>query len=329
MPQAIAKPNLSTRDIPGVAASLALWTRRFVANDAAAWPRAERWINSNLEKGPGGVIREVPRTTLEALRRDPSIFKPKEPLVIVSALEGSAAVERWSLDYFSDAFGDEPVHFSGWLKDTADKVPVMANKVPLRDAIAGLRDNADNAVRSYADLGRKYPDLLDDLDGARLDACFDVDVSHTDLWMANKGNISPFHCAGGANLFCMVHGSKRWTLVSPRETPLMYPEVGRNHARPVLGLAHPRRHRSRRCVWRLSTLRPGDPLRGRPPARRRAAQPGVVVAPGGEPHRNGRRGPADSPRAARARLHEHVPLRDVHRLSASVHTRSCQGHGAQ
>lgn len=53
-------------------------------------------------------------------------------------------------------------------------------------------------------------------------------VTHTDAWIANAGNITPFHCAGGPNLFCMIHGEKRWTLVSPAHSHAMYPAIGRN-----------------------------------------------------------------------------------------------------
>lgn len=172
---------------------------------------------------------EVERFTVAEVEAGALDDRPgTRPFVVEGGIAASEATRTWSLDWFARSFGDGPMHVSPWLKDTAAKKLVMASKVPLAEAIAMVRKDPDLALRSCADILYSHPELLGQLGIDPLMQRVGYGATRTDLWMAPGGNISPFHTAGGGNLFCMVHGEKRWTLVPPNQSRFMYPEVGRN-----------------------------------------------------------------------------------------------------
>ena len=258
------------------AASMALWTARYLRHNHTAFPALESWVDARLRevpRPPRAGEQAVPRYSVQDVEAGAlDDHNGDKPVVIEGALANSVAVRDWSLDWFKNTFPNEPVHFSDWLKDTEAKRDVMANKISLADAIDGVRADRNKALRSCADIVYKHPHLLEDLGADRHREHFADDVTRTDLWLAAGGNISPFHTAGGGNLFCMVSGEKRWTLVSPDQSARMYPEIGRNNhglyfdsaipatPAPNLDSVHAAYPRFAGVTYLTAHLRPGDVL---------------------------------------------------------------------
>ena len=48
-------------------------------------------------------------------------------------------------------------------------------------------------------------------------------IASLQMFLSGAGTRSGFHCAGGPNLFVMVHGHKKWTMVDPKFTKWMHP----------------------------------------------------------------------------------------------------------
>lgn len=165
-------------------------------------------------------LKQVPRLagcTPEAFRRD--WVKPGLPVVIEAVASSWPAAQRWTLPALRERFSEV-------------KVQVMRAPGGQVDASARSGTTYDSStVGRYIDAldaGEKDPGYLVTLWEA-LPAALRADVpwpaicgearwSQSTLWFGPGGVVSPMHFDVPDNLYAVVRGRKRFTLVAPRES---------------------------------------------------------------------------------------------------------------
>jgi ectoine hydroxylase-related dioxygenase (phytanoyl-CoA dioxygenase family) len=56
----------------------------------------------------------------------------------------------------------------------------------------------------------------------------DLHLTSLQLFLGRSETGTPFHCANVWNVFVMIEGAKKWTLVDPRYSYFMYPRISQN-----------------------------------------------------------------------------------------------------
>lgn len=126
----------------------------------------------------------------------------------------------WSLDALIEEFGDTELLFN---EDFDYRMR------PLR----WLREarSADLYVANSEQLLVRHPALLAGLDLGRYAGWTRGQLYCAQLFLgARRGQGLIFHCANNLNVFTMLHGRKRWTLVHPDFSYFMYPLISRESA---------------------------------------------------------------------------------------------------
>jgi len=192
-------------------------------------------------------------------------------------LKGKAAewpaCRRWSPDYFASEFGDVRVDVtvcdSGivrWSPDGKAENPQQQSYlegVALREAVSWIVNSKPSGPKYYVcqhSIPRLFPGLLSDLD---LSGHFGEGT--VNLWFGSKDNHTPLHHDGSDNTFVQIFGRKTFTLFSPEQTDMLYPNPAGTKmahlsqidlARPDYE-AFPRFRQARPLVYKLG---PGDIL---------------------------------------------------------------------
>ena len=198
---------------------------------------------------------------------------PGSPRVLKGKAAGWPACRRWSPDYFASEFGDVRVDVtiseSGIVRWRSNGMPenpqeqCHINGVPLREAVSWIVNSELGGPKYYIcqhSIPGLLPDLLSDLE---LRGRFAAGTLN--LWFGSKGNHTPLHYDSSHNTFVQVFGEKTFTLFSPEQTDVLYPNPAGTKmahlsrvdlARPDHE-AFPRFKQARPLVFKLS---PGDIL---------------------------------------------------------------------
>ncbi|HJZ96480.1 MAG TPA: cupin-like domain-containing protein [Candidatus Solibacter sp.] len=137
-------------------------------------------------------------------------------------VKGLSDVEHWSIDWLLRNYGDTYVLFT-------DLVSGRHYEAPLRDIDNPGESGEVRYLHNSGRLFEQHPHLIRDLalDGLRP---VEGDSFAQQLFIGTKrGTGSAFHCAGIVNLFYQLEGCKRWTLVHPEYTFLLYPYLSRGN----------------------------------------------------------------------------------------------------
>ena len=226
--------------------------------------RLERGVLRRSQAAGRPETFEVPR-----VRAGPDFrLEPKQhrrPVILDGFLSHSKAVREWSLDALSEHYGTSPVK----VVEPDEHGRKRARLSDMASYVRAARAGADEYVMGSASFFEANGDLLREFDLPRMQRMIGRRIIRLETFIGVAGTGSSFHCAGIGNLFCQVHGEKRWTFVPPRYSPWMYPEFGKNpYAIHVTSPIRTDRYAEQRETYPLfehaprftAHLKPGDVL---------------------------------------------------------------------
>jgi hypothetical protein len=201
----------------------------------------ERWVKNayarliELNKNVADAeTQEIPTITVGPDFDHKKFFreyvKRPHPVVLKGFAKESPAVQKWSVDWVVENFGNEKA-----LTKT-----LMGDNIPGR-----VRDinTPGTYLHNCEAIFVNHPELVEDLELSRLLPFVSADGNPKNPHLANNhpragplpiqfflgrgGTGTGFHCANGFNWFYMIEGSKKWTFVDPRWTVLTFPALNR------------------------------------------------------------------------------------------------------
>ena len=161
-------------------------------------------------------------------------FRTGLPVVLQGAAASWPAIRKWSPAYLLERCGEDQIAVldgHNW-RINRDGITEAVSTAERIVNIAELMRNVTGGGAWYGaflELLDQYADLKADLDFT-----FVRTFGHTNLQLPWQENIlakmyvggpntaTSLHCAGVSNLYVQVYGRKKWVLISPRFTPLMY-----------------------------------------------------------------------------------------------------------
>jgi len=215
------------------------------------------WVMQNAARLAANDPQGLQMPVLE--NPDPAAFyrdhyRAHRPAVIRGLIDAWPAREKWSLDYFAETLGEQPVRVQwdreadasyesnadahGAFQPFSEIARRLASPEPSNDFYVTANNSDHNRgvfAPLYADVG-EMPGIL--RPGA---------AKRGFIWIGPKGTVTPWHHDLTNNILLQVVGRKRVRMVASHDTPLM-----RNH---------------RHCFssWGSGDLLPG-PARGDKPA---------------------------------------------------------------
>ena len=218
--ESVQLPGLPMICLKGVLLLRGLLRNNFILSGVAA--RQAGKVLAHLEThGELAQDRPVPVYDMRTGSRQEFIERfvnANTPVVV----KGLSDVEHWSIDWLLRNYGDTYVLFT-------DLVSGRHYEAPLRDIDNPGESGEVRYLHNSGRLFEQHPHLIRDLalDGLRP---VEGDSFAQQLFIGTKrGTGSPFHCAGIVNLFYQLEGCKRWTLVHPEYTFLLYPYLSRGN----------------------------------------------------------------------------------------------------
>ena len=167
------------------------------------------------------ILQPIFPPPVEAFQR--CYVAPRRPVVLRGMIRDWPAMHRWSLDYLRTSYATTPV-----VTLRAESGRVIMNsetgaveeRMQLRDFIGALHAGAND---------RYLTSRMSALPGSlRRDAplplyCAGASWHNSNLWIGPAGTIACLHRDLADNLHGVVSGRKRFTLVAPRQSSLVYP----------------------------------------------------------------------------------------------------------
>jgi ribosomal protein L16 Arg81 hydroxylase len=161
-------------------------------------------------------------------------YMANRPLILTDLADDWPAMTRWTPAYFADRFGGELVEIQAGRNADADyeiNSPRHKHQLPMRDFVdavtSGRAGNDQYLTANNHALKRPgLRPLLDDI--GRLPPWCDRSQlpGQALLWFGGPGVVTPMHHDTLQLLHTQVLGRKRWRLVSPLQTPLVYNHIG-------------------------------------------------------------------------------------------------------
>ncbi|MFO0761399.1 MAG: cupin-like domain-containing protein [Byssovorax sp.] len=171
------------------------------------------------------VTIDVPRVagcSREELER--RFVEPGRPVILEGVATSWEASRRWTLPYLREAFGGAEVQV---MRAPRGKVDTSGNGGTTYDPTT-IGAYIDALLGGASDPG--YLSTMWDTLPAGLRAevpwpslCGEPPFRQSTLWLGPAGIVSPMHFDVADNLYVVVRGKKRFTLVAPRESLRVYP----------------------------------------------------------------------------------------------------------
>lgn len=144
----------------------------------------------------------------------------RNPVLIKGFMKDTQAVSNWDFDYFKQILGDYKLNILS-KKDRLEIMNMSFSEFNDRAKNEPLYINNNNTILSdysilFNDVKRQFNKLINTI--------YTMDLKHihiANLFMGYTKNGSNMHCGGSGNLFCMIRGTKRWTLIDPRYSALL------------------------------------------------------------------------------------------------------------
>lgn len=178
------------------------------------------------------VVERKPAPSREVFLRDH--YAANRPVILTGLLRGESALQRWTPDYISEACAEAMVEvMSGRDADPKYEIRSDAHRQSMRladyiERICSVESSNDCylvANNHFFDapetaiLRDEIPALARYIDPGK-------SAGSNFLWLGPAGTITPFHHDVMNVMVAMISGSKRFTLISPEQTPLMYNNLG-------------------------------------------------------------------------------------------------------
>jgi len=184
----------------------------------------------------GTFCPRVERPTPVQFLRD--FVLPNKPCVVTGLMDDWPAMRRWNDDYMRERLGDKQVSINVTPNGrgdavTADGYFAMPEERSMRfdEFLIKLRDNSAGDEVVY--LSSQNDNLRQEIGDALLQDVppsipfVDEALGHTpdavNLWMGDSRALTTLHKDHYENIYCVIHGCKRFTLYPPAALPLLYP----------------------------------------------------------------------------------------------------------
>jgi [protein]-arginine 3-hydroxylase / protease len=233
-------------------------------------------MTTDLNRNDLGCLERVHRPAPEEFYD--RFVATRRPVVVTGAMDGWAALHRWTADYLGATLGDRRIKVQRLDHDNvtryelhtleevrfADFISAVSQEPPAKRyyLVIGNIHVVDNWPRRFAK--PVFPELFSDIEILPL-----VDAERlleVNLWVGYSGVVSNLHFDPIDNCLCMIRGRKHLRLYAPEEwshmhlpstfgleNPLHSPV---NAMRPDLG----RFPKFQQARYRTCTLEPGDVL---------------------------------------------------------------------
>ena len=150
--------------------------------------------------------------TIKELRED---FLHKQRPVIIKNFPHAAS--RWNLDYFIKCYGNREIIFTDSTGENF-KAPLSLLGKIRRERLSFYVHNCARILHHEDfEAGLNLALMKDILQSWKCREIFNLFLG------AFQGSGSPLHCAPSCNVFYQIEGEKRWTLIHPNYTHLVYP----------------------------------------------------------------------------------------------------------
>lgn len=155
------------------------------------------------------------------------------PVKIKDAVAHWGAIEKWTDEYLEEKIGDNEVTVSVTPNGLADAVVddkfilPYETKMKLRDVLAELQNPEPSRVlylqRQNSSLTEEFSSLMEDIEGDLewASAAFGTDIDAINFWLGDGRAISSLHKDPYENIYCVIRGSKTFTLYPPTDRPLI------------------------------------------------------------------------------------------------------------
>jgi Cupin-like domain len=162
-------------------------------------------------------------------------YAANRPVVLTGLLDHSPAAERWTPEYIAEACGDVVVEvMSGRDDDPRYEIRSDTHRTTttlpayIEQILSGGLCNDSYLVANNHFFDRPETQVLLD-EVPPIPEYLDPNKSSGSsvfLWFGPAGTITPLHHDVMNVLVAMVRGHKRFTLISPEQTPMLYNDVG-------------------------------------------------------------------------------------------------------
>lgn len=160
------------------------------------------------------------------LQKEFKKFSGRQPLVIRGFIK-EVAREPWSLDNLRlPELSEIPVVMKYCARHAAQVWDPGLKKVPLSAALKAIDENPTANVISASELSHKMRARQNWAWIQSLEDTFGRHCFATQLLFGGSATGTAFHSESGENFFLELGGVKSWALVSPEESPCMYPILG-------------------------------------------------------------------------------------------------------
>ena len=194
------------------------------------------------------AVERLTRPTPEKLYRE--YISANKPVVVEGVADRWPAVSRWTPEFFETSYGDAVVSVRSWEGDGPFDEPdaYLKNKVGvtrLGDFVKAMRSAASPQRYVLAlPLFKQFPQLRQDIEPP--DAYMGIPSYYPEalrrrlkeeprFFLGPAGTVSALHFDGYHNFFAQVYGRKKFTLIPPEQSRLVYYpwDYPRTHYSPV------------------------------------------------------------------------------------------------
>lgn len=173
-----------------------------------------------------GAIPEYHALEMNSQKFHSLINRNLEPFIIRGFLNNSKALEKWNIDFFHKNFGETQI----MLRELNPDMSFEKSHSPglLKEVTTSILENKTNRkyAMNTADIFTDNPELENMLPMKKVNELFKHSKFFvgSQLFLGGRETGSGLHCAAGYNIFMNVYGKKKWTVISPKYTPWLYPE---------------------------------------------------------------------------------------------------------
>jgi hypothetical protein len=176
-----------------------------------------------LPEIPAKKLYEIPISELTREELKKRSMGYTTPVVIRGALADHKVIKEWNnISWWVENYGDEEVMCKYVESGTDEK------KCTIREALSPDDPSKRMYISGEARLFSRRPELAGSVTTDVMEEASPGKPVFTQLFMGYKSMGSDMHAAVGCNLFRQIVGSKKWWLVPPSETALVYPSINPN-----------------------------------------------------------------------------------------------------
>lgn len=150
------------------------------------------------------------------------------PVLFRGGAKDWAATQKWSLDFFEEAYGDRQILMNDLVGTIDPNNPQEFRWIALKEYIGMLRDGSLEYLK-FSPLVQNEKSLQEDLDLKWLRAfeSFGSFGKMFYLFIGGKGSITPIHNEFPSVVYIQISGHKKWTIYMPEDRIYLDPRTER------------------------------------------------------------------------------------------------------